>query len=76
MARHNERVAAIVAPPARSVFNSPFVFRPFLMLIPGLTPGPALFKEHADVVWGIIASLYIGNVIEVTFFSSNPIEPE
>ncbi len=29
----------------------------------GLIPGPLLFKEHADFVWAIIASLYVGNVI-------------
>jgi putative tricarboxylic transport membrane protein len=29
----------------------------------GLIPGPLLFKEHADVAWGVIASLYIGNII-------------
>lgn len=28
----------------------------------GLTPGPTLFVEHADIAWGIIASLFIGNV--------------
>ncbi|MBN2438147.1 MAG: tripartite tricarboxylate transporter permease [Deltaproteobacteria bacterium] len=29
----------------------------------GLIPGPFLFKEHADVAWGVIASFYVGNVI-------------
>jgi putative tricarboxylic transport membrane protein len=29
----------------------------------GLIPGPFLFKEHADVVWGVIASFYVGNII-------------
>lgn len=29
----------------------------------GLIPGPFLFKEHPDVVWGVIASFYVGNVI-------------
>jgi putative tricarboxylic transport membrane protein len=29
----------------------------------GLTPGPLLFAEHGDLVWGVIASLYIGNTI-------------
>ena len=32
-------------------------------IIHGLTPGPFLFKERPDVVWGLIASLYMGNVI-------------
>lgn len=29
----------------------------------GLIPGPFLFKEHPEVVWTVIASLYLGNVI-------------
>lgn len=29
----------------------------------GLIPGPFLFKEHPDVAWGVIASMYIGNAI-------------
>ncbi len=29
----------------------------------GLIPGPFLFKEHADVAWGVIASFYVGNLI-------------
>lgn len=31
--------------------------------IHGLTPGPFLFKEHPDVAWGLIASLFVGNVM-------------
>jgi putative tricarboxylic transport membrane protein len=31
----------------------------------GLTPGPFLFKEKPDFVWGVIASLYVGNLILV-----------
>jgi len=29
----------------------------------GLIPGPFLFKEHADFVWAVIASMYVGNLI-------------
>jgi putative tricarboxylic transport membrane protein len=29
----------------------------------GIQPGPLLFKEHPDVVWGLIDSMYIGNVM-------------
>jgi len=29
----------------------------------GLRPGPLLLSEHADVFWGLIASMYIGNVM-------------
>jgi putative tricarboxylic transport membrane protein len=32
------------------------------LLIHGVRPGPFLIKEHPDIFWGIIASLYIGNV--------------
>jgi putative tricarboxylic transport membrane protein len=29
----------------------------------GLQPGPLLFQRNPDLVWGLIASLYIGNVM-------------
>lgn len=29
----------------------------------GLTPGPFLFQQNAAFVWGVIASLYVGNTI-------------
>jgi putative tricarboxylic transport membrane protein len=29
----------------------------------GLNPGPTLFRSDPDLVWGLIASLYIGNVM-------------
>lgn len=35
------------------------------MLMQGLRPGPLLFENHADVVWGFLASMYIGNVVLV-----------
>ncbi|AWX14535.1 tripartite tricarboxylate transporter TctA [Mergibacter septicus] len=28
-----------------------------------ITPGPTLFQQHADLVWTVIAALFIGNVI-------------
>lgn len=28
-----------------------------------ITPGPQLFSEQPDIVWGLIASLFVGNVI-------------
>jgi putative tricarboxylic transport membrane protein len=31
----------------------------------GLTPGPTLFVEQKDFVWGLIASMYIGNIMGV-----------
>jgi len=33
------------------------------LLIWGLDPGPLLFVEHKDFVWGLIASIYLGNVV-------------
>jgi putative tricarboxylic transport membrane protein len=35
------------------------------LLIWGLQPGPMLFVEKPDFVWGLIASMYTGNVIGV-----------
>ena len=35
------------------------------LLIHGLRPGPLLFSTHPDFVWGLIASMYIGNVMLV-----------
>jgi putative tricarboxylic transport membrane protein len=29
----------------------------------GLRPGPEMFEKNADLVWAVIASMYIGNVI-------------
>ncbi|MGI8315950.1 tripartite tricarboxylate transporter permease [Halobacillus mangrovi] len=31
-------------------------------LVLGIQPGPLLVQDHPDVFWGIIASMYIGNV--------------
>jgi putative tricarboxylic transport membrane protein len=33
------------------------------LMIHGVQPGPLLLKDHPDVFWGLIASMYIGNVI-------------
>ena len=33
------------------------------LLIWGLQPGPLLFVEQKDFVWGLIASMYVGNVV-------------
>jgi len=35
------------------------------LMIWGLNPGPMLFIEQKDFVWGMIASMYLGNVIGV-----------
>ena len=31
------------------------------MMIAGITPGPLLLRQHPEVFWGLIASMYIGN---------------
>jgi len=46
----------IPSAPVMAVLMSAFI-------INGLTPGPQLFKERPDLVWGVIASLYIGNIM-------------
>jgi len=33
------------------------------LLIWGLQPGPLLFVEQRDFVWGLIASMYLGNIV-------------
>jgi putative tricarboxylic transport membrane protein len=33
------------------------------LLIWGLQPGPMLFVENTEFVWGLIASMYLGNII-------------
>lgn len=32
------------------------------LLLQGITPGPNLINDHPDVFWGVINSMYIGNV--------------
>lgn len=32
-------------------------------LIHGVTPGPLMLQENPDIFWGIIASMYIGNIM-------------
>ncbi|MEN3121530.1 tripartite tricarboxylate transporter permease [Janibacter sp. LM] len=33
------------------------------LLIQGITPGPQMIQERPDVFWGVIASMYIGNLM-------------
>jgi putative tricarboxylic transport membrane protein len=35
------------------------------LLIHGVQPGPQLVTEHPDVFWGLLASMYVGNLILV-----------
>ena len=32
------------------------------LLVVGVQPGPLLLTEHPDIFWGVIASMYIGNI--------------
>jgi len=34
-----------------------------VLMIHGVTPGPMLISERPDLFWGVIASMYIGNVV-------------
>ena len=33
------------------------------LMIHGLTPGPMLLKEHPEIFWGTVTSMYMGNVM-------------
>ncbi len=33
------------------------------LMMHGVRPGPLLLTEHPDIFWGVIASMYIGNVL-------------
>ena len=34
-------------------------------MIHGISPGPLLIKEHPSVFWGLVGSMYVGNIILV-----------
>jgi putative tricarboxylic transport membrane protein len=33
------------------------------LIMYGIQPGPLLFQKHPDLVWGLISSMYVGNVM-------------
>lgn len=37
------------------------------LIIHGVQPGPQLVSEHPDIFWGLIASLYVANIILLIF---------
>lgn len=43
------------APPAAILLSG--------FLVHGITPGPSLITQHSAVFWGLIASMYIGNIL-------------
>lgn len=38
-----------------------------VLLIHGISPGPNLISQHANLFWGVIASMYIGNCMLLIF---------
>ncbi|WP_395541276.1 tripartite tricarboxylate transporter permease [Neotabrizicola sp. sgz301269] len=38
-----------------------------LLVMHGMTPGPRLITDHADLVWGLIMSFWIGNILLCVF---------
>ena len=34
-----------------------------VLLINGITPGPRLIEDEPDLFWGVIASMYLGNIV-------------
>ncbi len=40
------------------------------LLILGISPGPQLVDEHPDVFWGVINSMYIGNILLLILIDS------
>lgn len=45
------------APPAAMLLTG--------FIVHGITPGPTLITQHPEVFWGLIASMYIGNIFLV-----------
>jgi TctA family transporter len=33
------------------------------LIIQGITPGPSIITDHADLFWGVVASMWIGNAM-------------
>jgi putative tricarboxylic transport membrane protein len=33
------------------------------LMIHGVTPGPLLISQHPDIFWGVVASMYLGNIL-------------
>lgn len=51
-------VLGIPAIPATALYLS-------ALLIHGINPGPQLISDHPDIFWGLIASMYVGNIMLV-----------
>lgn len=44
-------------------FAPPTVLLLAAMMIHNIIPGPLLIRDHPDIFWGVIASMYIGNLL-------------
>lgn len=44
-------------------FNNSMALLMSAFMIQGITPGPLFITEHADLFWGLIASMVLGNVM-------------
>jgi len=42
--------------------NAPIALVFAALLIHGIQPGPLLVQDHPDIFWGVIASMFIGNI--------------
>src|ERR687892_1445497 len=65
-AAHSAGVAAMLPMITLGIPGSPTAAVMFGgLIIWGLQPGPMLFKEQPEFVWGLIASMYTGNLLGV-----------
>ena len=44
-------------------FNASMALLMSAFMVHGITPGPMFITEHPDLFWGLIASMFIGNVV-------------
>ena len=44
-------------------FNASMALLMSAFMVHGITPGPMFITEHSDLFWGLIASMFIGNVV-------------
>ncbi|MEX1225359.1 MAG: tripartite tricarboxylate transporter permease [Marinobacter sp.] len=57
-------IRGVAAPEAGNNGASSGALVPMLISL-NITPGPLMFTQHADIVWGVIAALLIGNVLSL-----------
>lgn len=47
-----------------------------VFLVLGIQPGPMLVQDRPEVFWGIIASMYVGNIFLLILNSIDPVYRE